>query len=149
MAECSPVFESHVTKIKRTAFNCKSSFLIYLITCGECGIQYVGQTLQFLHIRLNGHRYSWMSNVNTYIYQHFNDHGHDFTKIKVQIINILDPNIYDKHDLNLLENFWINTLETAYPFGLNDKIKGTGNISKGQLNQNITCYFSSQTKRWC
>lgn len=119
-----------------------------MITCGDCGIQYVGQTIQFLHIRLNGHRSSTKNSLNTYVYQHFNSHGHDFTKIKIQIIDILDPKIYDKHDLDTLENFWINTLETAYPFGLNDKVKGTGNISKNKyFNENLTCYFSSHTKR--
>ena len=151
--ECSPVFESYVTKdkfilMKDGIFSCKSTFLIYLITCGDCGIQYVGQTIQFLHIRLNGHRSSTKNSLNTYVYQHFNSHGHDFTKIKIQIIDILDPKIYDKHDLDTLENFWINTLETAYPFGLNDKVKGTGNISKNKyFNENLTCYFSSHTKR--
>ena len=133
--------------MKKGTFNCKSKFLIYLITRGECGIQYVGQTVQFLHVRLNGHRYSSRNSVNTYIYQHFNNHGHDFSKIKIQIIDILDPELCDAHDLDLLENFWIDTLETAYPFGLNDRIKGVGNISKNQHKQNLTCYLNSRTSR--
>ena len=132
--------------MKEGTFNCKTKFLIYLITCGDCGIQYVGQTVQFLHVRLNGHRSSSRNCVNTYIYQHINNHGHDFSKIKIQIIDILDPELCDAHDLDLLENFWIDTLDTAYPFGLNDRIKGVGNISKNQHKQNLTCYFNSRTR---
>ena len=43
---------------KKGNFNCKSSNLIYLISCKKCGLQYVGQTRQALHCRLNGHRHS-------------------------------------------------------------------------------------------
>ena len=36
--------------------NCKSSNLIYLLSCNNCKLQYVGQTVQPLHKRANGHR---------------------------------------------------------------------------------------------
>ena len=95
---CSPVFKSYVTGTqfildKIGTFSCKSAFLIYLITC-ECGIQYVGQTIQYLHVRLNGHRSSVKKGMDTFIYQHFNERGHDFCKASIQIIDILDPRVY-------------------------------------------------------
>ena len=61
--------------------------------------------------------------------------GHDFTEATVQIIDYIDsstvPNITKA--LEDLELFWINTLCTAYPLGLNDNIKGTGNISQSNI----------------
>ena len=35
--------------------NCKSRFLIYVITCSVCSLQYVGQTGEQLNARLSGH----------------------------------------------------------------------------------------------
>ena len=35
---------------------CKSKYINYLLTCSDCGLQYVGKTSQCLHRRLNGHR---------------------------------------------------------------------------------------------
>ena len=36
--------------------DCKSTNLVYLLTCESCGIQYVGETSQPLHKRMNHHR---------------------------------------------------------------------------------------------
>ena len=38
-----------------TFTRCKTNNVIYLISCIKCGLQYVGQTTQALHNRLNGH----------------------------------------------------------------------------------------------
>ena len=40
----------------RTSMTCKSANLVYLISCRKCGLQYVGETENLLHIRMNGHR---------------------------------------------------------------------------------------------
>ena len=37
--------------------SCKTSNIIYLIQCRRCGLQYVGETGQPLHYRMNGHRF--------------------------------------------------------------------------------------------
>ena len=51
-------FSSHTTgqvfKVKFQA-SCKSPDVIYLITCRRCGLQYVGETGQPLHIQINNH----------------------------------------------------------------------------------------------
>ena len=54
-------FTSHKTGQKfkmKFAASCKSSNIIYLITCRRCGQQYVGKTGQPLHRRVNGHRFN-------------------------------------------------------------------------------------------
>ena len=35
---------------------CKTTDVIYVISCLKCGKQYVGETSQALHLRMNGHR---------------------------------------------------------------------------------------------
>ena len=37
--------------------SCKTSNIVYLIECRRCGLQYVGESEQALHKRLNGHRF--------------------------------------------------------------------------------------------
>ena len=110
---------------------CKTANLIYLITCDKCQIQYVGLTETPLHKRMNSHR-SKINEIynNLYIKQHFSKEGHSFKEAHIQIID----RKLDHEDDNVLkckEDFWINTLCTAYPLGLNDQIKGYGNISQG------------------
>ena len=49
-----------------------------------------------------------------------------------------------KNDLLVLEDYWIEKLGTAFPLGLNDKKKGTGNISQDRKVN----YFSGQITRY-
>ena len=60
--------------------NCKSSFVIYLIQCYICNIQYVGKSETSINIRLNNHR-KYVKNPNAIpAYKHFNRQDHDFNK---------------------------------------------------------------------
>ena len=86
--------------------------------------------------------------MNTFIYQHYKDSGHDFGKAKIQIIDILDPRIYSKYDLDQLENFWINALCTVFPLGLNDKVQGVGNISSNINKYHFECYYNKPVARY-
>ena len=96
---------------------------------------------------MNGHRSSAKSGKNLFLYQHFQMEGHDFMEATVQIIDYIDsstvPNITKA--LEDLELLWINTLCTAYPLGLNDNIKGTGNISQSNI---IDIYFKAKIMRY-
>ena len=119
---------------KTGIFTCKTKFVIYLITCMKCGIQYVGQTRQELHCRLNGHRHSIdKDKLSTYLCQHFNSAGHSFSDISLQIIDCVDSTQMSaeeaKRELDLKEDFYIKTLNTVYPLGLNDKLLGQGRVS--------------------
>ena len=52
-------FTSHTTGQTyrvRAAFTCKTRNVVYMIQCKKCGLQYVGETENPLHIRINGHR---------------------------------------------------------------------------------------------
>ena len=115
---CSKSFTSTRTgKIffTRHNFSCTSKNVIYLITCTECKKQYVGQTSQQLNTRINHHRSSIFNKSGTYISNHFNFPDHTIQNLKVQAIDQANT----RQELNNLEKFWIQTLDTVQPFGLN------------------------------
>ena len=127
-------------------YNCKSHNVIYLLTCGVCNIQYVGQTTQPFHKRVNNHRTNASNNGQTFLYKHFGEGGHDFSKATFQIIDSMEKN-FNQFEFNQKENFWINTLCSIYPLGLNDKVKGVGNVSNYK-SDNVSCYFNSPILRY-
>ena len=148
------VFKSLVTsctfnipnKDGATCLTCHSKNVIYLITCKKCEVQYVGLTTQKIRDRIGQHiRHIKSNDLSTFLVSHFNNIDHDLNDIKVSIIDYITHNISDSHELLELENYWIRTLNTMYPFGLNDNIKGVGNISRADIsafNADNTPYFS-------
>lgn len=131
-------------------FTCKSRHVIYLITCKSCGVQYVGQTRQPLHCRLNGHRQSVKKNhLNTYLSNHFKGHNHSWDDVSIQIIDYVD--VENKSDseialeLNKKEDFHIRTLNTLHPLGLNDRVMGGGCASQDTATS--FAFFSSPINR--
>ena len=80
------------------------------------------------------------------MYEHFNIPGHAFSDASIQIVDHVDSDTSTdvKNDLLLLEDYWIEKLGTAFPLGLNDKKKGTGNISQDRGMD----YFSGQIARY-
>ena len=57
--------------------NCRTQNVVYLISCGKCGKQYVGETKGPLNIRMNGHRDDWRHKrfEISPVGQHFCDSG--------------------------------------------------------------------------
>ena len=105
---------------------CKSQNVVYLLTCVNCNVQYVGETCQPLSQRMNSHRSS------TTGCEHKINHVKTCTgcKFSIQIIEKLQGSGYDElNDLDpeqtsnrlIREDFWIKRLRTLYPYGLNEK----------------------------
>ena len=119
-------FKSDQTKIEyqiRTDLDCDSENVIYLITCNLCKKQYVGQTQNRLRIRLVCHKYSIRHEENVPVANHFNLPGHSLEE-HFEIVPIEQtPILGTKAETDLLrlerESFWIRTLETKKPFGIN------------------------------
>lgn len=119
---CEKCFKS--TKTGKTYplrhhFTCTSKNVIYLITCTKCKKQYVGMTTQQVNTRLNHHRSNIFNKVRTYVSNHFNFPDHTIQNLTIQIIDTVrnGPNMYQ--ELKVLERYWINTLRTIQPLGLN------------------------------
>ena len=103
--------------------NCDSVNVVYLIICNLCKKQYVGQTQNQLRIRTDCHKYDIRHEVNTPVANPFNLPGHSLEE-NFEIVPIEQPLILgSKTETDLLrlerEAFWIRTLETKKPFGIN------------------------------
>ena len=118
---CSASHRSYITKHNVT---CKSSNLIYCITCNKCAIQYVGQTKNRLMDRFQAHFYSIAHNkANTEVGKHFNlpDHtGLDNVEIYVvDFIHAEPAGKKSKYLRDLIEFNWIQRMHSNAPTGLN------------------------------
>ena len=118
-------FTSHKTgqvfKMKFAA-SCKSSDIVYLISCRRCGQQYVGETEQQLHCRINSHRYDirHRRTEESPVAEHFNGAGHTLADLTVVAIDQLHS--HDACLRKIRESRWIRTLGTSYPFGMNLRV---------------------------
>ena len=103
-------------------FNCGDKCLIYLLTCKTCLKQYVGQTVDEFQYRCNNYKRNdkkylrGQSCFQQHIFEHFNNPGHKgfLEDVSVTFIDKTDPSDPEKR-----EDYWIQTLETAAPWGLN------------------------------
>ena len=106
-------FTSHTTgrvfKINFTA-SCKSSSIIYFIACWRCGLQYVGETGQPLHHRVNDHRFKIMHRrtEESPVAEQFSGKGH--TLVDMTIVAIDQIHSHDPCLRKIWESRWIRTL---------------------------------------
>ena len=131
----SKTFQSNITHQTFQTINhslenldCHSQNLIYLLTCINCNIQYVGETTIPLHKRINIHRTA--KTGCEHVINHYREccKGYSF---KIQIVEHfqgtgyingkVDPE-YRKIRLDR-EEYWIKKLRTIYPYGLNERAR--------------------------
>ena len=103
---------------------CKSNFIIYLLQCELCKIQYVGKAETAFDIRLNNHRKDVKYAKAIPAAKHFNQTGHNFNLHakfiiieQLQDIKKTSTEIL-KERLKTQETFWIKKLKTLTPSGL-------------------------------
>lgn len=112
------------TYISKRNICCKSSNLVYAITCKTCLKQYVGQTGRTIMERFQGHFGAIKrEEKTTLINDHFNriDHNgvQDFEIHVMDFINLEAKSETGKALRLKLESRWINRLRSAFPDGLN------------------------------
>ena len=110
------------------SINCKIQNYIYVLTCLSCQVQHVGESASPLNIRVNIHR-TGKSGCEISI-DHYNNvcPGASFS---IKILENLPGTgyingVFDKamHQQRLTrEDYWIKTLRTVYPYGLNKRTK--------------------------
>ncbi|CAJ0937840.1 unnamed protein product [Ranitomeya imitator] len=106
----------------RNYYTCMSSFVIYLIKC-PCGLLYIGETTQPVRDRISKHKSTIRcNNLLLPVPHHFSTHGHTISQLRYQVIDSIPPQRRGGDRIALLkkrEAFWIHTLETLTPKGLN------------------------------
>ena len=121
-----PEFFSNLS-VKKYKFNgrgtCKSLKCIYLISCKHngCQMKYVGFTTTPLNKRMSGHRANMVNGTEGIImFKHF-------TKVHAVTDMIIKPlEFCDGKFLRAKEKFWMQELNTIFPYGLNNRIDISG-----------------------
>ena len=94
----------------RQHFTCKSTSLIYLISCMACNAVYVGETGCHLHERMNGHRFAIKHNEDTPVAKHFNLEGHAWRVSALQYAPV------DTIKRRTIEKVWISRFRSSRGF---------------------------------
>ena len=122
-------FSSHTTgksyKMKFRVY-CKSSNIVYFITCRRCGLQYVRETSQPLYARINGH-WSDIVHRRTDV-----SPVAESTAVHTQIAAmVIELHVSTSHYPCLwkgMEGRWIRTLETLFPSGMILRVDSLWNL---------------------
>ena len=113
--------------------NCQSKGVVYLIECSNCGIRYIGETIQKLKDRINQHRSDIKRKQDTVVATHFNQQCKDINYLQIVPLEKIHRNVPGSYtlcgrlersdEIHLLqrEQFWIKKLNTLSPFGLNKR----------------------------
>ena len=96
-------------------FTCADTSLIYCIICNKCGKLYIGLTSNSLKVRFRAHRHFSESKRLVPLYYHFARKSHDFLRDH----RILPLEHCEPDALPVREAYWIRTLHTLIPHGLN------------------------------
>ena len=119
--KCTTSGREYVAKHNTT---CKSSNIVYCLTCKCCGIQYVGQTKNRLMDRFQAHFYNIAYNKpGSEIGKHFNLPDHKgLDDVEIHIVDFIHAHPMgrkSKYLRDLVEFNWIQRLHTNAPQGLN------------------------------
>ena len=113
--------ENNKTQYKlKDKIYCKSTNLVYLITCRLCKKQYVGETGRTLRDRLNDHRSAIKNNKKTPIAIHFNMLNHSVLDLSIMPIELIKNNNSSAATRRLREQYWQLKLNTLFPYGINN-----------------------------
>ena len=132
---CQQVLKANTFTSYRTAetfrnfhqLNCKSSYLIYLLQCRICQLQYVGKSETSFNIRLSNHKKESKNKNPILACKHFQNPKQNFPRdAKFNLIEEITKTFTTSEQLRLLlkkrKNFRILKLNTLYPDGLNQEL---------------------------
>ena len=116
LINCSDT-SSHTMGRYRVKYTCKTKNMVYLISCGWCGMQWVEETENALRIKINDHRSNaTTTKLNKPVAAHFNLRDHSLDDLKVVGIENIRDNDTDRRKLR--ERFRIFEFRTLAPEGL-------------------------------
>jgi hypothetical protein len=110
---------SYLIKSDKETCSCDTSEAIYLITCSECKIQYIGETGNTLRTRLTGHRSTINTQKDLPVARHFNEH--ESQGLEITLLEKSD-HTSNEESRKKREQHWIFQFMTDHPYGLNEKL---------------------------
>ena len=126
---------------------CKTRNVIYLMQCLRCRKQYVGETENSFHIRLNGHKSDIKNHqIEKPVPAHFSSLGHSMEDIQIMVIERIQRE--DAVHQRRKESYWINTLRSIVqlyqlgPIGHNENLGPSRSISFIVPRRNPISHFS-------
>ena len=131
--------------------NCKTNLVIYLISCKNpnCCLKYVGRTYNAINRRLSLHRANIIAGTEGSAMLHHFTKIHQPSDIIIKAIEVCV-----KSTIKERERFWIAELNTAFPYGLNDRINIPPIIdayhytmNNNSVNQSIYETFNKSSSR--
>ena len=93
--------------------------IVYVIECTKCNKQYVGETQNALHIRMNYHRSDSIKHqhLEKTVATRFNSEGHSLEDLSIFVIEQIHGEKANFRKAK--ESDWIRTLRSLVPGGLN------------------------------
>ena len=128
-----------IRDIDLSSIHCKLQNYVYLLTCLSCGVQYVGESIVPVNLRMNVHRKG--KTGCEILIDHFSNVC-PRASFSIDILEKLPGNGYLNGSIDAemrkyrleREDYWIKTLRTVYPYGLNDRAKSVNSdIPVGKL----------------
>jgi len=102
----------------RQVINCHTTNVVYLLSCSYCRKQYVGETGRKLKKRFTEHLRDVRIKADTVVAEHFNLPNHNSSHMEIIGIDKLHNSLEYRRNK---EKYWIRTLNTNQPYGLNKK----------------------------
>lgn len=111
----------------KSFFKCSTTYVVYCISC-PYGLLYVGRTIRTLRARFGDHRRAVQANNPQYsTARHFTTHHQqNISDLNVWIIESIPDHFSSAERFQCLcrqETFWIYTLNSMTPNGLNEEIE--------------------------
>ena len=111
---------------------------------------------QTLRCRFNNHRNRLKQLCGLYLYHHFSSNGHTLDDISImpieEVVSEPDDGITLGCKRLQREEFWYRELHvhvcTIYPYGLNDNVKGVGNVSKSDGELIVYALFNRSERKF-
>ena len=114
---------THIHTYTRThKINCDYKYLIHLLKCKVCNKQYVGETKDAFRLRWNNYKENdrkFQTNdscMQQHLYEHF------YSEVHNEFLGNVSISLIDKtggFKSKKSENYWMRTLKTLPPLGLN------------------------------
>ena len=102
----------------RGNFHCKSSDIVYVMTCNVCNIQYVRETSNTMNSRCRGHESSIRTEKDHPVAIHYRSYNHTIDDYPITIVDKEG----NKNRKLRLEEAWMTLLNILTPKGLNGRL---------------------------